>query len=247
MERALARSAAAAHTPQAAPSRHARATRALRPAAAPRRRAAPALGMPRATPGDGDAAAQGDAAPPAAPLSWWQKLAADLDLGPAGFEDGSARDLMGAMDFAEATSPEEDAALAAAREFVGGPDGQRMTPEQSAALKKKIGGSYRGFFKEWVEVRNSASAAQAQRVSCRSRIRTLLICRCCVSRADALCGAADAVRAAQPKGDAVDEGIVFYDKETGVDQATSSVAYAPLLAATLLGVGAVLAVVISRT
>ncbi len=45
----------------------------------------------------------------------------------------------------------------------------------------------------------------------------------------------------------MDEGIVFYDKDTGVDQATSSVAYAPLLAATLLGVGAVLAVVISRT
>jgi hypothetical protein len=180
MERALARNAAAAHKPQAAPRCH-RATRALCPAAAPLRRAArapthalrraaraPTHATPRATPDDGDAAPQGDAAPPAAPLSWWQKIAADLDLGPAGFEDGSARDLMGAMDFAEATSPEEDAALAAAREFVGGPDGQRMTPEQSAALKKKIGGSYRGFFKEWVEVRPAQS--QAQRVSQAQRI-----------------------------------------------------------------------------
>jgi hypothetical protein len=40
---------------------------------------------------------------------------------------------------------------------------------------------------------------------------------------------------------------VFYDRETGEDYSTSSLAYAPLIAATLLGVGAVLALLVART
>ena len=40
---------------------------------------------------------------------------------------------------------------------------------------------------------------------------------------------------------------MFYDKETGQDYSTSSIAFAPLLAATLLGVGAVLALVVARS
>ena len=134
-------------------------------AAAPRSRRATCARRPRASGangsnGNGSAPPQ----PPPPKESWWQKVVRDLDLGPAGFEDGSASSVMGAMDFGEASSAEEAEALAAAREYVG-PE-TPMTPEQSAALKKRIGGSYRGFFKEWVE----------------------------------------------PKGDAVDEGIVFYDK-----------------------------------
>ena len=96
--------------------------------------------------------------------TFWQKISRELDLGPAGFEDGSASGVMGAMDFGEAVSKEEEQALAAAREYVG--QGIPLTAEQASALKKRMGGSYRGFFKEWVE----------------------------------------------PKGDAIDEGIVFYDK-----------------------------------
>jgi hypothetical protein len=169
MERCLAPTRAGRCTPQA-PSRRAAPPPAprccARAAPPPPRRAAPH--RRRATPcrAERDDATSSssntssDSAPPppdAAPLSWWQKLARDLDLGPAGFEDGSASDLMGAMDFAEATSPEEEAALAAAKEYVG-EGGVRMTDEQSAALKKKIGGSYRGFFKEWVEARNDTRA-----------------------------------------------------------------------------------------
>jgi hypothetical protein len=206
MQRAAPRTAPACSSPHAsvhvtAPRRAAAAGPAPHPRRAPRplRRLAP---PPRAQRAEGDGAApQSSSAPDAAPLSWWQKLARDLDLGPAGFEDGSARGVMGAMDFGEASTPEEAEALAAAKEYVGGEGGERMTAEQRAALQRKIGGSYKGFFKEWVE----------------------------------------------PKGDAVDRGIVFYDEATGKDLTTSNLAYAPLLAATLAGVGAVLYVLVTRT
>jgi hypothetical protein len=202
----------------------------LAPALRPRR--APCARRPRAS-GDNGSNGNGSAPPKPPPQSetWWQKVVRELDLGPAGFEDGSASSVMGAMDFGEASSAEEAEALAAAREYVSADT--PMTPEQSAALKKRIGGSYRGFFKEWVE----------------------------------------------PKGDAVDEGIVFYDKvrswaagapwplgcrcpgaalkapracsrpaqETGSDYSTSSVAYWPVLLLVLLGVGAALAAVVART
>jgi len=96
------------------------------------------------------ASENGNGAPPTPPPqeSWWQRLSRDLDLGPAGWEDGSASGVMGAMDFGEATTQEEGEALEAAKAYVG--EGVPMTAEQSAALKKRIGGSYRGFFKEWV-------------------------------------------------------------------------------------------------
>ena len=139
--------------------------RSLAPALRPRR--APCARRPRASGDNGSSGNGNGSAPPKPPPpkeTWWQKISRELDLGPAGFEDGSASSVMGAMDFGEASTAEEAEALAAARDYVG--DGVPMTPEQSAALKKRIGGSYRGFFKEWVE----------------------------------------------PKGDAVDEGIVFYDK-----------------------------------
>ncbi len=136
-----------------------------------------------------------------------------------------------------------------------------MTAEQSAALKKKIGGSYRGFFKEWVEARNDTRAAPRTRssakracsnlhravVSVSVRFAFLARCLACAHCHTDMRRLGCCVMTQQPKGDAVDEGIVFYDEKTGEDFSTSSVAYAPLLAATLLGVGAVLAVLVART
>ncbi len=138
--------------------------RALAPAPRPRRAPRPCR-TPRAAGDNGSSSSNGNgAAPPKQQETWWQKVSRELDLGPAGFEDGSASGVMGAMDFGEAVTSEEEQALAAAREYVG--EGNPMTKEQAAILKRRMGGSYRGFFKEWVE----------------------------------------------PKGDAVDEGIVFFDK-----------------------------------
>lgn len=135
-------------------------------APAPRPRRAPRPCRPRA---DNGSSSNGNGAAPPKQQETWQKVSRELDLGPAGFEDGSASGVMGAMDFGEAVTSEEEQALAAAREYVG--EGVPMTKEQAAILKKRMGGSYRGFFKEWVE----------------------------------------------PKGDAVDEGIVFYDKARTAD------------------------------
>lgn len=55
-----------------------------------------------------------------------------------------------ALDFVEASRSKKDADLLYEAKYGQLKDG-KMTPEQYAALRRKVGGTAKGFFKEWVE------------------------------------------------------------------------------------------------
>ena len=116
MPLALSSALAARATPRRSLGHAARPRRALRPC------------RPRAAGDNGNGNGNAPSKPPPPPETWWQKISRELDLGPAGFEDGSASGVMGAMDFGEAVSEQDEEALKAAREYVG--EGIPMTEQQ---------------------------------------------------------------------------------------------------------------------
>ena len=59
---------------------------------------------------------------------------------------------MEAFDFSAARSEEDAILIAKAR---GMKKGQRMTPEQANALRRKVGGTAKDYWKGWVDVKGS--------------------------------------------------------------------------------------------